>query len=237
VRPGLAPSLRGPERPAWLVSFADLIALMLAFFVLLYAMQRVEHQGWEGLIQSLSRTLRPDLSHQMRQPPVDENVETVRRSRAINLAYLEALLRGHQAEDGVLEGTLLRRRDENLVIMLPGDLLFQPGAAVPIAAAGARLSGLASVLRNFTNRIDIYGHSDPGPLRNPRFTSRWELSLARAEVVAGQLRKFGYRRPIVVFGLADTRFAELAPIRSATRRDRLARRIDIVVRPTRNDVR
>jgi chemotaxis protein MotB len=237
VRPGLAPSLRGPERPAWLVSFADLIALMLAFFVLLYAMQRVEHQGWESLIQSLSRTLRPDLSHQMRRPPVDENVEAVRRSRAINLAYLEALLRGHQAEDGALEGTLLRRRDESLVIMLPGDLLFRPGEAAPIAAAGARLSGLASVLRNVTNRIDVYGHSDPGPVPNARFASRWELSLARAMAVADQLRKFGYRRPIAVFGLADTRFAELAPIRSAARRDRLARRIDIVVRPTGDDVR
>lgn len=237
MRPGLAPSLRGPERPAWLVSFADLIALMLAFFVLLYAMQRVEHRGWESLTQSLSRTLRPDLSHDMRQPPVDENVETLSRPRAINLAYLEALLRGHQVEDGALEGTLLRRRDENLVIMLPGDVLFQPGEAVPIEAAAARLSGLASVLRNVTNRIDVYGHSDPGPVPNARFKSSWELSLARAMVVAGQLRKFGYRRPIAVFGLADTRFAEVGSIRSRARRDRLARRIDIVVRPTMDDVR
>ena len=121
--------------------------------------------------------------------------------------------------------------------MVPGDLLFQPGEAVPIEAARARLSGLASVLRNITNRFDVYGHTDPGPVRNRRFKSTWELSLARAMAVADQLRNFGYRRPIAVFGLADTRFAEVASIQSRTRRDRLARRIDIVVRPTRDDAK
>ena len=236
MRVGTVASPRRLQRPTWLVSFADLIALLLAFFVLLYAMQRVEHGSWEALIQSLSHSLRPSPAIEDPEPSADRNVENVVQLRAINLSYLEVLLRGRKAKEEALSGIMLRRRDDQLIIMVPSDLLFEQGQATPAATARDRLFALASVLRNISNRVDIYGHTDPSPVRNDRFRSNWELSIARAVAVAGQLREFGYRRPISTFGLADTRFDDVASIETQARRFEFSRRVDIIVRASR-DVR
>ncbi len=234
MRVGMVPSPRGPQRPAWLVSFADLIALLLAFFVLLYSMQRVEQGKWEALIQSLSSTLQPSPVIEEPEPSADLNVESLKRPSAINLAYLEVLLRSRKSKEVALSGILLRRRVDRLVIMVPSDLLFEPGQATPVAAARARLSALASVLRNISNRIDIYGHTDPSPVRSGRYRSNRELSIARAVAVADQLRAFGYRRPVAALGFADTRFGDVASVETRARRFEYARRVDIVVRATRD---
>ncbi len=232
-----APSPRGPERPTWLISFADLIALLLAFFVLIYAMQRVETGPWEALVESLSLSLRPD--HDARPPKraADDNINYAAPPRAIDLSYLEVLLTSRQAREGALAGVLLRRRGDHLIIALPSDLIFASGRATPIAADGLKLADIAAVLRNINNRIEIYGHTDPSQIRSGRFRSNWELSLARAVVVADQLRKFGYRRPIATFGFADTRFGEVASVEPRARRLALARRVDIVIRSTRDTKR
>lgn len=224
------------QRPAWLVSFADLIALLLAFFVLLYAMQRVEHGSWEALIQSLSHALQPSLMIEDPEPSADRNVESLIQRPAINLSYLEVLLRGRRSKDAAFSGMMLRRRDDQLIIMVPSDLLFEPSEATLAAAARDRLSALALVLRNISNRVDIYGHTDPTPVRNGRFRSNWELSIARAVAVADQLRKFGYRRPMSTFGFADTRFDDVASIETQARRFEYSRRVDIVVRAS-GDIR
>lgn len=228
------PSQRAPERPAWLVSFADLMALLLAFFVLLYAMQRVEEGSWRALVESLSQTLRPVVDTTSPEPADYENVESLVLPKAINLSYLEVLLRGRQAREPALAGVVVRRQSDRLVIMLPSDLLFEPGKSVVVAGANARLAGLAMVLRNISNRIDVYGHTDPSPLNGAGFRSNWELSLSRAVMVADRLRGLGYRRPIATFGFADTRFSDVASVQPSARRFELARRVDIVVRATRD---
>ena len=227
-----AASPRAPERPIWLVIFADLIALLLAFFVLLYAMQRVEHGAWEALVASLSRNLHPKPAIELPKAAVYENVDTLVRPKAIDLSYLEVLLRSRRESDGRLAGIMLRRVENQLVIVLPGDLVFAPGKAVPIAAAMPKLQELASVLRNISNHIEVHGHTDPNPVGNARFGSNWELSLARAVAVADRLRGFGYPRPIATFGFADTRFSDVASVEPYARRRALARRVDIVIRAT-----
>lgn len=228
-----ASSPRAPERPVWLVIFADLIALLLAFFVLLYAMQRVEYGAWEALVESLSRNLQPKPAIELPKPAVDENVYAfVRPTRAIDLSYLEVLLRSRRESEGALAGIMLRRIENQLVIVLPGDLVFMPGEATPVAAAMPGLLELASVLRNINNHIEVHGHSDPSPVDNEQFRSNWELSLARAVAVADRLRAFGYPRPIATFGFADTRFGDVASVEPRARRLTLARRVEIVIRST-----
>ena len=232
MRVSPASSPRAPERPVWLVIFADLIALLLAFFVLLYAMQRVQHGAWEALVESLSRNLHPKSEIELPKPSVDENVNALVRPKAIDLSYLEVLLRSRRESEGALAGIMLRRVENQLVIVLPGDLVFMPGKATPAAAAMTKLSVLASMLRNISNHIEIYGHTDPSPVDNEQFRSNWELSLARAVAVADRLRAFGYPRPIATFGFADTRFSDVASVEPRARRLALARRVDIVIRST-----
>jgi chemotaxis protein MotB len=227
-----------PERPApsrsnWLVTFADLIALILAFFVMLYATHRVEHGDWQAMVKSLSQSLNVQADKQTR-PAAEKNVRLIHRPTAMDLTYLGVLLEGLRESEPLLSRVLLHRLGDRLIIALPGDLLFHPGRADPVDGAAQRIGVLANVLRNVSNRIDIFGHTDPSPVAGHVFDSNWELSLARAETVANMLQTAGYPQKLGAFGLADTRFEDLAEIKSPDRKLMLARRVDIVIRPIRD---
>lgn len=220
-------------RSTWLVTFADLIALVLAFFVMLYATHRVEQGHWQAMIKSLSQSLKVQTKPATKPAAVD-NVRLISRPRGVALSYLEALLKGLQEREPLLSDILLHRLDDRLIIAFPGDLLFHPGRADPVAGAAERVALLANILSNVSNRIDVFGHTDPSPVAGQVFDSNWELSLARAETVTNMLRTAGYPRRLGAFGLADTRFEDLALVRSLSRKLQLARRVDIVIRPIRD---
>lgn len=223
------PDQSDQTRSNWLVTFADLIALVLAFFVMLYATQKIERGDWQAMIASLSQSL--NVTTESREAPqAEKNILIVDPPQATDLAYLEALLDGVREAEPALANIVMHRLDDRLVIALPGDLLFFPGRADPVPGASERIAILANLLRNVSNRLDVFGHTDPTPVPGQVFESNWELSLARAEMIAAMMRSAGYARPLGSFGLADTRFDEVAQITSRARRLQLARRVDLVIR-------
>jgi chemotaxis protein MotB len=226
------PQRTSASRSNWLVTFADLIALVLAFFVMIYATHRVEQGDWQSMVKSLSQSLNAAGDVQDK-PTAAQNIRLLDRPRAMALSYLEALLKGLQRSEPLLSKILLHRLDDRLIVALPGDLLFSAGRADPVDGAAQRVAVLANVLRNVSNRIDIFGHTDPSPVAGHVFESNWELSLARAEAVANMLQTAGYPRKLGAFGLSDTRFEDLVEIKSPSQKLKLARRVDIVIRPVR----
>jgi chemotaxis protein MotB len=228
------PARTAATRSNWLVTFADLIALVLAFFVMMYATHRVEQGDWQAMVKSLSQSLNVQVDVRD-QPAATGNVRLINRPSAMELSYLEALFSGLRKSEPLLSKILLHRLDDRLIIAFPGDLLFPPGRADPVAGAALRVAELANVLRNVSNRIDVFGHTDPSPVAGHVFDSNWELSLARAETVADMLQSAGYPQKLGAFGLAASRFGDLAEIKSRSRKLTLARRVDIVIRPVRED--
>ena len=226
-------SFRLRSGPSWLITFADLIALLLTFFVMMYATQRVETGDWKALIQSLSQSLNPARTVIVPRPSADENIFLLSPKRMLDLSYLEILIKGRREFQPVLDQLSFRRFDDRLVISLSSDLAFPPGSAVPRARTREMIFTLAATLRHVGNRIDVFGHSDPRPLSGGRFASNWELSLARAAAVVALLREAGYESDVAAFGLGASRFAELSMVPPG-RRDALARRVDIVIRPGRS---
>lgn len=222
-----------PERPLWLVTFADLIALLLAFFVMLFATQRVESVPWEALIDSLSRSLDVARADHKSEPSARRNIRQLSAQRAVDLGYLEKLLRDKAAVEPPLHDIRIRRGEDRLTIELPADSLFPTGSAELTRSARGVIFSLAGILRNIGNRIDIHGHTDPRPVRGTVHASNWELSIARATAVADQLRRAGYHRAIAALGYADTQFDGVSKIAALSGAYAVARRVDIIVRPTR----
>ena len=133
-------------------------------------------------------------------------------------------------DEPVLGRSIVQRLEDRLVISLPADALFEPGQTALTQAARNAALALVGSLRYFSNRIEVYGHADPRPLRMPDMASNWELSIARAATFADALRESGYSRPIRAFGYGDARFADIAPALALEERYRLARRVDVVIR-------
>ena len=216
---------------AWMITFTDLVSLMLTFFVLLFSMSEIKVDRWNDVIDALSQSLNPSSTKAQSSATSSFNIATLFRKRAINLDYLTSVLDEAVAKDDLLVNSQLMRLEDRLVIALPGDLLFEPGKAVLAENAKRALFNLGGVLRNIGNQIGINGHTDPEPPTGGSYTSNWELSVGRATAVANALKRSGYTEDIVAFGYADSRFRELPDMPAAARRT-LGRRVDVVVFPT-----
>lgn len=225
----------GNGRPAWLVTFADLVALLITFFVMMFATQKVDIGKWESLVDTLSYRLNPNQTILIARPSADRNAERLSRERAVDLDYLETVVRDKTTTEPELAGLELSRREDRLIVTLPAELLFLPGKADTVPAARQILFVLAGVLGTIGNRIDVVGHADPTPIDNSHFTSNWQLSIARAVAVSNELRRAGYHRELSPSGFGASAFREIPAHLTAARKKTAARRVDVVIWPTRGD--
>ena len=222
---------RAVSDQAWLITFADLVSLLLAFFVLLFSMSNVKIGAWENVVDTLSRSLNPARERIEEIPKATYNVASTFRKRAINLDYLAAVLEETVGRDPLLQRSKTVRLEDRMVLALPGELLFAPAQAVLSERALKALFSLGGVLRNVDNQVLINGYSDPTLPGSGEYASNWQLSLARAIAVANALKQAGYTEDIIAYGYADSRYGNL-PKMSEARRAVLARRVDIVILPT-----
>jgi len=215
-----------------MVTFTDLVSLMLTFFVLLFSMSSVKMDEWDAMIDTLTQTLNPGKLTTVAAATAKFNIGTIFRRQATNLDYLSGVLESGIAGDPLLSKSQIMLLDDRLVIAMPGDLLFPAGKAVMPDEARSALFTLGSLLRNVGNQIGVNGHTDPAPPSADKgFQSNWELSLARASAVANALRRSGYTDDIIAYGYADSRYGQL-PELAAAERNQLGRRVDVVIFPT-----
>ena len=219
-----------PPSKAWLVIFADLTALLLAFFVLLFSMSEIQLQSWEAIVESLSQELNPRDVPNVPRLGSQGSLPKISIPKAFDLDYLHAVVGEKIAGDPILARSILQRLEGELVISLPSDVLFSPGSGELTIEAERAITLIGDVLQYVGNDVAIYGHTDPAPIDNAAFASNWELSLARAMAVAEVLKSHGMTRNLATFGLADSRFYQLEPKLEEDRRYELARRVDVVIR-------
>ena len=222
------PGWVGAANQAWMITFTDLVALMLAFFVLLFAMSQVEQKKWQGLVDSLNADLNGLKSVEHIKPALDYHPEDQAVVPGADLDYLAPVLRQQIAAHALLARGTIRRLPDRLVVSLPADLLFRANATT--LAPGARDAGFAlgGVLRNLNNRIEVAArvrHSDRAHGRR----SDWQLALARAALFTGMLTRAGYRGPIVARGIVESRAGRQAPASSAEPGGLQGDRLDIVI--------
>lgn len=214
----------------WLITFADLFCVLLAFFALIFSMSKVETGKWKALTQAFSHGIEQPLSVN-RPVKTPHDAGGLKTEPGLDLGYLGNVLEAQGKDNVLLQKAAIYRMGERLVVSLPSDLLFPPGSAEFEARGAAALFDLAGVLRNIANDVEVVGHTDPTPI-SKTFASNWDLSLARAEAVAVELKRAGFARDIDAFGVADAHFAELPADVPYARRLAMARRVDIVLTPS-----
>ena len=218
------------EKP-WLITFADLFCVLLAFFALLFSMSAVETGKWKKLTEAFTHDTERALSVDTFPNTKARDAGGVKSLPALDLGYLGTVLEAQGKTNVLLQSATIYLAGERLVISLPADLLFVAGSAALDARGGGALFDLAGVLRNVANDVEVVGHSDPTPAGNS-FPTNWDLSLARAVAVAAELKRAGYGRDIAAFGVADSHYTELPEDLPLARRLELARRVDILLTPS-----
>lgn len=225
------------EVPLWLVSFTDVLALMLTFFVLLFAMSVPDdgrRSGGQNFYRQDSRvvvTERPEggLSQDIRIDSGDVKA-------GLDLQYLQNLLQQYVQTRPEFSDMIMMRGGDRLIVSLPAGLTFGAGSDRVQASGVKALKALAKLLKRVPNSIAIVGHCDPSAIKGGAFANNWELSLARANAVARGLKGAGYKKPLQVRGEASSRYGMTADQLSDGMRDQLARRVDIVIYPHAGEI-
>jgi chemotaxis protein MotB len=208
----------------WLLTYADLITLLMVFFVVLYSMSQADSTKFKRISAALQQAFNVDVLQGQAASSIDDGAgkPTQPIDDLISDAQVPQVARLKNKIEAVLEGAAQTPEvtvgvdREGIVIRLSGSYLFDSGRAELKPNAFGVLSAVASELRLLPNDIRVDGHTDSTPLvDSPRYPTNWELSAARAlavtryftesdGVMAGRLVAAGYGefRPIA---LNDTR--------------------------------
>jgi chemotaxis protein MotB len=231
----------------WLVSYADFVTLLFAFFVVMFAAtQKNEAKLMSASIREalehgqLSAVIATALGrgrHEAEKTPVDPDskmthapppphVESAKQPAdlAESLAKLE---QGLSAE--LKSGKVQVRLDaRGLTISLREAAFFGSGDAKVAAASLPTLEKIAAVVRDLPNSMRLEGHTDSKPIHNFRFSGNWELSTARAIAMLELLRD---RFEIPTGRMAVAGYAENVPADTNETEEGRAhnRRVDLVI--------
>ena len=213
----------------WLVIFADLVALLLTFFVMLFSMSNVTVDSWQKMVDALTDALNPTSEEKIdTAPDVKTNIDLVFRRQAINLDYLRAVFEQKVIKNKALKGSQLTLLEDRLVVSLPGSLLFGPNSAILKKTAKDPLFTLGGLLGNVENQLGVNGYADENNFEGTKYKSNWELSLARSISVGNAFRQAGYSGELLNFGYGNAHNPYLKNATDDQRRI-LSRRIDIVI--------
>lgn len=222
-------SVSEPVQQSWLIIFADLLALLLTFFVLMFSMNSVQVSKWEAIVESLSENLNPNRAQIQ---DVDwQNIEAAKTPQveALNLNYLKKIFDDKLQYDPILRRSSVTLLDDRLAITLPADLIFEKGQSEFSRDAYQSLQELGASLQSIQNKITVVGHTDLEPTSGRFYPTNWELSLVRAISVARLIADAGYTYNIETFGYGPSRFKELDETIPLDDRYLLARRVDIFI--------
>ncbi|KAF0811633.1 Motility protein B [Andreprevotia sp. IGB-42] len=188
----------------WLVSYADFITLLFAFFVVMYALSSLNEGKYKVLSESLVNAFRNDpttsqnpvrLPNQIvpgapqklappqhATPPVAQtNPKLEQEARKMQgMAGDIRTSLGSLIDQGKVRVTQSKR---GIAVEISDSVLFQTGRADLEANSVAALRGVAELVKNSDNLIQIEGNTDNQPIASPQFPSNWELSAARAASV------------------------------------------------------
>ena len=222
----------------WLVSYADFITLLFAFFVVMYSISSVNIGKYRTVSESIKAALNPLANHSganqiinigeakralQGRNPTDAKEVMTRRIR-----QLVQVIKDKQLKDMVAFVTVMQTINGDIIITIPDRLLFNSGEATVRTEALPFLEGLGGAILELNRHTRVEGHTDDVPIRTAQFPSNWELSAARAVMVVRVLSEL-YGVPaghLTAVGHADTR-----PVTANSDADQRAknRRVEVVI--------
>ncbi len=228
----------GADPNAWMVTFSDLVTLLLTFFVMLLSMSTMDIQRVQKIMTSFtggSGVL--EFTDMGSVSPYEEQLRALNKLDLNQLPDDELLLdvflgrKVHGATavfDDLTRDIRLRKTAKGVSLIFGSRLLFDSGQTVLKKEAAAALDLAARIINQINRPVSIEGHTDSQPLSGSgKYASNWELSLARALSVRDYLVK---RAGVNALRLRVAALADARPLGdNATAEGRLLnRRIEIV---------
>ncbi|MBI5324301.1 MAG: OmpA family protein [Ignavibacteriae bacterium] len=199
------------SKDRYLITYADLITLLLGLFVILYAASQVDEERYKELSKAFKDYFKSTKEQVLQgsggvfnghkdaipEPimpnPGPKSLEEVTKQAEESL--------GMYLQKGLIS---IRSSQNELVLALPEQLLFKSGKADVEPQGVPVLDSIANIIKNVDFQITVDGHTDDVPIRTFRYESNWHLSVARAMNVAYKLITRGIRQEnLIVRGYGE----------------------------------
>jgi chemotaxis protein MotB len=230
------------SRDRWMVSYADFITLLFAFFVVMYAFAKADQKKQAQVSAAINSAFSslgafPDATSKSAKDAaawqtaivMDENVLSPARVKD-DLEHVRRDLEQKLSSQIAMHSVAIQMGRDGLVISLREAGFFSSGSATPKPESLPALRQIAASLSHTPYDLRIEGHTDNIPIHTAEFDSNWELSSARATRIA---RFFINLKDISPERISAAGYAEFHPIAGNDTADGRAenRRVDLVVLP------
>jgi chemotaxis protein MotB len=193
----------------WIISYADFITLLFAFFVVMYAISSVNDSKYQSLSQGMHSAFNKKDQHKGKQDASKANKTTNPASTQKDGEGQDPFTGLQAALKSLGDGDYKVNGQEGWVeIDIEAGSLFIKGNAELKPEAMVKLMRIASVIKNMSYPVALEGYTDNLPIETPQYPSNWELSAARAAAVGRALNTFG----VASGRISVTGFGEQFPI-------------------------
>jgi chemotaxis protein MotB len=245
----------GGSSNEWMNTYADLVTLLLCFFVMLFSMSTLDNQKFKKAIAAFNSigilgqtgTVNPAIGDSLSDLDIYNAIQLEeilgsldrknfgetqeeRTQREMNYIYDEVK---NLVEEGELSGDIiLEKIDEGVVLRFKDEFLFTTGQADLRSNVKTILQQIGDILRRYDKKVKIEGHTDNMPINTIKFPSNWELSTARAiSVIKYYTEELTYDKRLNPDRLEASGYGEYHPIvpnDSETNRQK-NRRVEIII--------
>lgn len=225
------------EAGTWLMTYADMITLVLTFFILLFTMSVIDVAKFNRVVAAVQsslgvldggKTLDPDTKDSLSEFE-DDIIEIIRELELEeeNIKRVVANLDNLLEVEGLQDSVYIVIDERGINIRFLDHVLYARGQASLKPEALPILDKVANVLREIDNNLRVEGYTCDLPIRTAQFPSNWELSTRRATTVVRYLQDRG----IPGERLSAVGYGEYRPLVANTNEEnrRQNRRVDIVI--------
>ncbi|KAF0151675.1 MAG: chemotaxis protein MotB [Ignavibacteria bacterium] len=159
------------EKDRYLITYADLITLLLGLFIILYASSVIDATKYKGIAAAFGNYL----GSESVVPSTPESKVIIEPKDVLSSELSKLIAKSEHSSSVQLEET-----ERGITVSILDDVLFEPGQATLAESSKKILREIAQVIKLFPNDIRIEGHSDNTPINTVRFPSNWHLASARA---------------------------------------------------------
>ena len=166
--------------PEWMVTYGDMVTLLLCFFVLLYSYSVIDIQKFQQIFASIQLTFLGQEGILEQTPDPNPEVTPVEPDPEDNINLTYAAVKEYLRQQGLEDTISARLEDRGVILEIRDNILFDSGKADIKPEAAEVLRKVAGIIRSVPNQIIVEGHTDNVPINTPRYPSNWELSVDRA---------------------------------------------------------
>lgn len=192
--------------PKWMVTYSDMVTLILVFFILLFSMSQIDAAKFEAVsesfrdrvifdfypspvpmehpTESINHMENGKLVNDFQAPTLlDINDEGGYDDKQDSLSDLMEAVNNYLEENKLEEVITAKRTERGVILVLQEQVLFDSAEAVILNSGKPFLNKVGTLLEKIPNAVKVEGHTDNRPISNYRYPSNWELSGARASSV------------------------------------------------------